>query len=204
MAEEDAKKRRIRKTRAEREAEILEVATKIFVHDGCAELSLRRIAKEVGIRLSTVQHYFDSRDAVIDALISNRIQRYLDAHASLREEIQGNGEDKLRAIFSTLLDDNLNIETCRFFTQLWAMGFQSEIYRDQLLKMYVYHREDIADLILLVRPDLDLTNRVQRATMISSMIEGALVHFGAGIPHDSKLVNIREKMLETLIYIARS
>ncbi|MCE3028100.1 MULTISPECIES: TetR/AcrR family transcriptional regulator [unclassified Salinicola] len=204
MSSVEDKKRRVRKTREERRSEILDAATKVFVDEGYAELTLRRIAKEVDIRLSTVQHYFESRESIIKTLIYNRVQTYLSNHAALKEEVTGSGEDKVRAIFKSLVEDSLNVETCRFFTQMWAMGFQSDIFRDQLFEMYDCHREDIAEVIALVRPDLSPTERFQRATMISSMIEGSLIHLGVGLPSDDRLNGVRERMLEVLVNLAKT
>ena len=48
--------------RAARVEEILIAARHVLASEGYAEFTLRRIAREVKIRLSTLQHYFPSKD----------------------------------------------------------------------------------------------------------------------------------------------
>lgn len=196
--------KRIRKSREERRSEIIEAATHIFIHEGYAELTLRRVAREVNIRLSTVQHYFDSRGALLNALLEQRILFYTDSYVALKSRLDGSAEEQARAILRFLLDDSRNQDTCGFFTQLWAMGFQSEECRSQLFEMYRVHRQDLAEIVAMLRPELDETERLQRATMISSMIEGSLVHLGHGLPVDSRLSGLRERICDHLIALIKS
>ncbi|GGO83971.1 hypothetical protein GCM10011348_29130 [Marinobacterium nitratireducens] len=204
MSTDKTAPKRIRKSPDERRAEIIEAATYIFIHEGYAELTLRRVAREVNIRLSTVQHYFNSRDALINALLEKRILFYTDQYAALTSTLDGSAEDQARAILCFLLDDSRSQDTCGFFTQLWAMGFQSEECRSQLFEMYRVHRQDLADIVAMLRPELDETECLQRATMISSMIEGSLVHLGHGLPIDNRLSDLRERICDHLIALIKS
>ncbi len=196
--------KRVRKTREERSAEILQAATQIFIQEGYAELTLRRVAKDVDIRLSTVQHYFDSREALIAALIDERIQHYKNSYAELKTRIGIDSEAKARAIVRFLLDDSLSADTCGFFTQIWAMGFQKADSRAQLSDMYESHRQDLAGIVASLRPDLDERECFQRATMMSSMIEGSLIHLGHGLPVDARLEGLRDRIADYLIALIKA
>lgn len=57
------------RARAEITAEILEVARRHLATDGAAGLSLRAVAREVGMVSSAVYRYFPSRDALLTRLI---------------------------------------------------------------------------------------------------------------------------------------
>lgn len=57
----------------ERRAELLEAARKRFVRDGFAEVSVSRIVHDVGVAQGTFYYYFDSKEAVLDALIQAHV-----------------------------------------------------------------------------------------------------------------------------------
>jgi AcrR family transcriptional regulator len=62
-------------------AEILAVAGAHLVRDGAAALSLRSIARDLGMAPSALYRYFDGRDALLSALI-------LDAYEALAREAE--------------------------------------------------------------------------------------------------------------------
>jgi AcrR family transcriptional regulator len=72
-----------RRQRDERRASILEAADRLIARDGLSGLSMRLLAKEVGIPAPTLYGYFDSKEAVIDALAQEKIA--LLSEAILRE-----------------------------------------------------------------------------------------------------------------------
>src|SRR5262245_59158214 len=57
------------RARAELTREILDVARGHLTRDGAAALSLRAVAREVGIASSAIYRYFASRDELLTALI---------------------------------------------------------------------------------------------------------------------------------------
>lgn len=204
MAAGGTNSKRVRKPREERKAEILIAATGILVNEGHAELSLRRVAKEVSIRLSTVQHYFESREVLLNALIDDRVELYRESFAMVRAQAEGSVEEQARAVIEFLLYDSLDPETCGFFTQFWALGFQASDARQQLFELYHHHRKELADIVASVRPDLSPSECLKRAAMISSMIEGSMVHIGRGLPIEPDLEDLRERMADHLIGLINS
>lgn len=67
--------------RAQMSAEILDVAREQLAHQGAGALSLRAVAREVGMASSAIYRYFDSKDALLTALI-------IDAYNSLGESVE--------------------------------------------------------------------------------------------------------------------
>lgn len=202
MDNQAVKKTRVRKSREDRIAEILAVATAIFINEGYSELTLRRVAKDVGIRLSTVQYYFESKDELLDSLLRARIDSYRTSLARFKEDAEGNSEQLLSSYILYLLSVADEKETCGFFTQLWAMGFQNDVSRGQLAYMYETHREDLAMLIQAIIPVLSKLECLKRATIISSMIEGSLIHMGYGLPRKPEFEGVRERMHAQIMAIA--
>ena len=54
---------------AEREAQLLEAAKTVLVRDGYQALTLRTVAREAGIGLSTLQYVFRTRADLVQALV---------------------------------------------------------------------------------------------------------------------------------------
>jgi len=75
------------RVRAELTAEIKEVARRHLAEHGAAGLSLRAVAREVGMVSSAVYRYFPSRDDLLTALI---IDAY-DAVGSVAEDVERRG-----------------------------------------------------------------------------------------------------------------
>jgi AcrR family transcriptional regulator len=77
----------MRDRRAERReattAEILEAAQVLMREHGVAGLSLRDLGQKVGMRAQSLYSYFDSKDAIYDALFADGCRQYL----ALRREV---------------------------------------------------------------------------------------------------------------------
>ncbi len=69
------------RARAEMRATILDAARGELVREGAAGLSLRAVAREVGMASSALFRYFENRDALLTALI-------VDAYTSLGEAVE--------------------------------------------------------------------------------------------------------------------
>ena len=69
------------RARAQMRTEILDAARRELAKEGAAALSLRAVAREVGMVSSAIYRYFDNRDALLTALI-------IDAYDSLGAEVE--------------------------------------------------------------------------------------------------------------------
>lgn len=67
------------RTRAATEAEIKDVALRHLVANGAAGLSLRAVARDLGLTAPALYRYFDDRDALITALIADGFASCADA-----------------------------------------------------------------------------------------------------------------------------
>lgn len=76
----DRKAERHERTRGE----ILEAAWRLARAEGLAGLTLRDVAREVGMRAPSLYSYFASKHAIHDAMFAQGCRAYLDGHRSLR------------------------------------------------------------------------------------------------------------------------
>jgi len=70
-------------------AEILAVAGAHVARDGAAAISLRSIARDLGMAPSAIYRYFDGRDALLSALI-------LSAYGALADEAERSADEDIR------------------------------------------------------------------------------------------------------------
>ena len=95
-----------RDRRAERReatrAEILEAAQEVMREHGVAGLSLRDLGQKVGMRAQSLYSYFDSKEAIYDALFAEGFRQYLD----LRRAVPCTGDPRadFRAVCRLFLD----------------------------------------------------------------------------------------------------
>jgi AcrR family transcriptional regulator len=89
----------IRDRRAERReatrAEILEAAKELIREQGVAGLSLRDLGRKVGMRAQSLYSYFDSKDAIYDALFAEGYREYLERRRATK--LTGDARADLRA-----------------------------------------------------------------------------------------------------------
>lgn len=87
------------RVRAETTVEIKEIAVQQMAEQGAASLSLRSIAREMGMSAPALYHYFPNRDALVTALI---VDAYNSLAAALRaaneEQESGNYNGRFRAV----------------------------------------------------------------------------------------------------------
>lgn len=88
-----------RDRRAERrsatQAEILEAARELCAANGLASLSLRDLARQIGLKAPSLYSYFESKNAIYDALFAQGCQQLLDGRP---EHIPSDLLDGIKAI----------------------------------------------------------------------------------------------------------
>ena len=80
-----------RRTAAERE--ILDAAWALMAREGVAEVSVREVARDVGLRQQSLTHYFPTKHALLDAL-------FADGFVDLRRVFDGlpANDDRVEAV----------------------------------------------------------------------------------------------------------
>jgi AcrR family transcriptional regulator len=70
---------RISKSPEERRAEIIETARRLFVKEGFAGVSVKRIVGEIGVAQGTFYYYFATKEKVLDAIIEDYIRELCES-----------------------------------------------------------------------------------------------------------------------------
>jgi AcrR family transcriptional regulator len=159
-----------------RAQEILHAARLIFAAEGYAGLSMRRVASDVGISLSNVQHYYKSKDLLIEAMLQftmNTFQAKLDAiaqnmHGATRIE-------QLDLTMQMFLDELSDPVTHGVFFEIWALAERNAFASDLMGKMLARERKAIYKLIQGMSPDISDEQAMLRAILIVAQVEGLML-----------------------------
>ena len=110
-------------TKSNQRGHILDVALRLLSTHGSAAMSMRHLARECGLGVAALYHYFDSKDALLAAVVEER--RY---GARLAEppviDPTGSVEHRLRQIFAEMWRGALEEEA--IWRLLLGEGLRSE------------------------------------------------------------------------------
>lgn len=102
-----------------RRAEILTGSIRVIARDGVVAAKLKDIARESGVSLGLIQHYFDTRENLVDATFGVMMRVISRESAQRVESI----EDPLRFIYAM---NHLHVFGTVAFPERW--GFWSELW----------------------------------------------------------------------------
>lgn len=100
---------------------ILEVALKILARDGASGLSLRDLARVVGVSPAAPYRHFDSRAALLEALAVTGFQRFAGA---MNDVTQSNPPDPLAAMGKTYV--LFALENANLFRLMFSPDLKKE------------------------------------------------------------------------------
>lgn len=96
---EEAPARRVVKHADDRQAEILEAARALFFEHGYEAASVQQIIDRIGISKGAFYHHFDSKEALLDRLVSHMAAEGAESARVAAEQADGNALDRLAACY---------------------------------------------------------------------------------------------------------
>lgn len=160
----------------ERAQQILQAARLIFAAEGYAGLSMRRLAAELGMSLSNVQHYYQSKDLLIEAMLlftMNTFQSKIDNIATSM-----NAASRIEQLNSTIdmfLEELNDPVTHGVFFEIWALAGRNAFASALMDKMLARERKSIFKLIQGMSPDISDEQAKLRAILIVAQVEGLML-----------------------------
>lgn len=119
-----------------RRAEILCGSIRVVARDGVAAAKLKDIARESGVSLGLIQHYFDTRERLIDATFGAMMQvisrETVRKAATVEDPLQFVYEAIRLHVFGTVMFP----ERWGFWSELWAASGRSDHLRSVATKIY--------------------------------------------------------------------
>ena len=181
---------------------ILEVARRLVIQEGIAALSMRRIARELGMSPGNLSYYYASKNDLIEDLFDFVLAGYMAAFERLRKTAAGSPLEQLRAVTEYVFDDLVRKETTHFFPEMWAMALRDSWAAQQMERIYGLYRSVLEDILRGLRPDLDAQTIADLALTISASIEGHTIFIGHGRPHQARAPFVKTLIIEQLMHLA--
>lgn len=119
--------------------EILDAAAQILIRDGTQALTIAKMAEEIGVTKPAIYYYFDSKDAVIQALILTLIQQQGEYQYAAVQKAK-NGPDALEYLIRSTCELFLNnLDHFRLiYMHLQVAGKTASVLDQQVLKEKVH------------------------------------------------------------------
>jgi AcrR family transcriptional regulator len=181
---------------------IVKAAKHVFLRSADAGFSMRSVAKEAGMSMGAVQHFYPTRDQLLTAMLEYVVNEYEIVYERVFNQLPFNGEARLLGIIDYLVTDTVRQETRQFFFALWALGCHNKFAAALVDAMYVHHRRNLAAFIGAARPALAEERCFEAAMQIAALIEGLMLFTGPGTKHfpsRAALVRMVKASVQTLL-----
>jgi AcrR family transcriptional regulator len=129
------------KSTLSRQKEIIDAAIEIIVTKGLQELSIRNIAKIVGIKESSIYSHFESKSEIIEKML-NLFQE--DAELMWKEIYQtaSNSIEELEGFFKKTCYGSINNQSSSYVLWFCSHQFKKEHF-DQVKYIFEIHRNNL-------------------------------------------------------------
>ncbi len=160
----------------ERAEAILSAAREIFATEGYAGLSMRGVAARVNISLSTVQHYYQDKDTLVEAVLLYMMDDYRIAIEQLSETmIEQTKLERLMAAMDLFLAEVRRPDVAGVFMEIWSLANRNPVAAKILDQVRVREQKEFMRLIAGLTPNLSELDYELRAALMIAQIEGLTV-----------------------------
>ncbi|WP_047601951.1 TetR/AcrR family transcriptional regulator [Pseudomonas sp. RIT288] len=176
--------------------EINDAAAVIFVRDGYAQFSARKVAKELGISLNNLQHYCGNTENLCRQMIKAKLGHFVEAVNHLVENAcAATPIERLAVAIRENSSATFDTETGKFFFQMGALASHDESVKDLMVSQYNQFLTGFCQLITEINPALPADKVRTYAALIATQIEGNFFYQDQLSPTSG----LREQMVETAI-----
>jgi len=185
----------------QRRRDILESARVLLSEEGYEALSMRKVASRAGIHLKTLQHYFPSKELLIQSTLEFTDALYTNTSNAITANA-GSPIEHFEEYIRYLLDDDKNQQTAGFFYQLWARAHVDSKTNQVMEKIYKSHIGNLEQLMESVNPTLPKAIRKQRAVIVAALIEGLMLFVGYGKKCPASANGVEKETISLCITLA--
>jgi AcrR family transcriptional regulator len=183
-------------------SEILSSAIKVFIAEGYAGFSLRKVAAAADVKLSNLQHYFPSKDALLEAMMMVEIEAYLASFEEIRSH--GSAEQQLAELVEMVVEDLKTKKTTIFFPELWSLSNHHQAMTKHMDAMYRRYRLVVKEIIRAINPALNDRQVKHLALFITASLEGHTVFVGYHKPWTRETKAISSIATQSFLWLIKS
>lgn len=176
---------------ADRRTEILEAAIALIVDEGYSSLTMRALAREVGMKLASLQYHFRTTDELMRGVVNHIGDTYEQSFEALRRDSE---VITARQVVGFILEDEPGKAICgdRLWPQLWAMQDVEPLVSDLVENIYERFLEVLEGSLRQAGSSMP---RVE-ALCLMSMLEGTTIFVGEGRRWQKHAIDVSEAILK--------
>lgn len=159
---------------------ILTAALHVLVNEGYAAMTMRRVAKECGLKFGNLTYYYRSHEDMVNALLEAVVAGYEVRFEEILQDEDTDPAERLERYCRFVLEDIQTRETTHLFPEIWALSNHSPFILSQMNELYSRARAPLLTILQDMRPDLPQQTRENLAVMISGSMEGMTMFIGSG------------------------
>ncbi len=139
---------------------------------GYPAFTIRNIAAQANISVGSVQHYYKTKNELLQDLLLYVTDKYNQAYRQAFSRIFDSPEDRFFAFVDFLLQDMTRPLRRGFFFQAWALAPMDEYVEKRMEESFSRYHAAVANTVRDLDPDLSPAEISKRASAIQSIIEG--------------------------------
>ncbi|MEO1747043.1 MAG: TetR/AcrR family transcriptional regulator [Pseudomonadota bacterium] len=181
---------------------ILRTTIRLIVEGGFSDFSMRKVAAELGIKISAVQYYFSTREDLLRALGKFVLYWY---DLKQQEVIQRDYPTPL-ARLEAYIDFSLDRvqQQSGYYILLGEAQTGSAIFAASFQEIYALDIKVLSDLLRPLLPEASSTQIKQRAAFISASIDGLEIYLKEQPKLAPSIPKLESFSKAALLYIATS
>ncbi|XPF94482.1 TetR/AcrR family transcriptional regulator [Colwellia sp. RE-S-Sl-9] len=187
-------------TKGERRIKIiLEAAEQLLIDSGYHNFSMRKVATKAGVSVGNLQYYFPSKDSLLESLLDQVIQNYLDTFEKFRDNLSP--KEQFIKIIKAVVKDLKTKHTTVFFPELWSMANHEKHVSKIMDNMYGKYRAIVADIIKDINPKLTDLQAQRLSLFITSSLEGHTIFIGYKKPWAKETENMLNIAMQSFFWL---
>ena len=182
---------------------VLQAARQLLASEGYAGLSMRRVAQAAGMTLSNVQHYYASRDLLLEALLLSIMDEFQSKMDRISAEMSE--RPRLERFLSTadmFLDEITDPVTHAIFFEIWALASRNPFASNLMDKMLGRERKTVYNMIRGLNPALSDEETMQRAILMVAQVEGLMLFRLNSSTRREQFMAVRASVRKALLNLA--
>lgn len=186
-----------------RAREIIATARAILAAEGNAGLSMRAIATHMGVSLSNVQHYYPSRDALLEAVFSDMLQDYqAGMDRILSAKAKGTRTQQFGTVIDYVLEEITKPEASAVMRELWALACRNSFAAAIADQFLTRSRKEFRNQVQALVPQLPKSECELRGALIAAQLQGLTLFLASNAPSHVSLKQLRQAACKSIVQMA--
>ncbi|MCA1854315.1 TetR/AcrR family transcriptional regulator [Massilia oculi] len=186
-----------------RARDILLAARRLLASEGYAGLSMRRVAQDAGMSLSNVQHYYGSKEQLLEALLLYTMDEFQAKMDQIAVAMAGRPQvERFLSTVDMFLDEITEPVTHAIFFEIWALASRHPFASSLMGKMVGRERKAIYGLVRGLNPAIDDEEYMRRSVLIVAQVEGLMLFRLDRRARPEQFASVRASVHKVLLTLA--